>query len=178
MRRVSKSGIAAAAIIGVAQFARFTATNPPVHSDLVAPADVKGILRRACYDCPSNQTEWPWYSGIAPASWVVHHEVTEGRRRLNFSDWGEYESDPDTAVQKLDEIAKFVASGDMAPWYYRLFQADARLSTSQRELIIRWSEQDTGKQHSHTDLGPAAGVISMARSRWSLQTAKSDRQPG
>ena len=151
MRRVSTFGIVAAVLIGVAQFVRFTATNPPVHSDLDAPAAVKGVLHQACYDCHSNQTKWPWYSDIAPASWVVHHEVTEGRRRLNFSDWAEYESDPDSAIQKLDEIAKFVATGDMAPWYYRLFHTEARLSASQRELVIRWIEQHTTTLRAHTD---------------------------
>jgi hypothetical protein len=145
MRRLSKAGIVIGALIGLVQCVRFPATNPPVHSDLVAPLEVKSLLRRACYDCHSNETEWPWYSAIAPASWMFHHEVNVGRQRLNLSDWTEYESDPETAAQKLGEIATLVASGDMAPWYYRLLHAGARLSSSQRDLVIGWAKEEAAK---------------------------------
>ena len=149
MRRVSKAGIVVAVLIGGAQVVRLTATNPPVHGDLVAPPEVKRVLRRACYDCHSNETEWPWYSAIAPTSWVIRRDVNEGRRRLNFSDWADYESDPETAVQKLRQIATAVASRDMPPTYYRLLHAAARLTATQREVVSRWCEQEAG-QHSPT----------------------------
>jgi hypothetical protein len=141
MRRVSTVGIVMGALLGVAQFVRPSATNPPVQSDLVAPAEVKSALRHACYDCHSNETEWPWYSAVAPASWMIRHDVSEGRRRLNFSEWADYASDPETAAQKLRRIATSVASGDMSPRYYRLLHADARLTAAQRETLIRWAEQ-------------------------------------
>ena len=60
-----------------------TRQNPPVTGDVTAPADVGGILRRACYDCHSHETVWPWYSRVAPASWLVAHDVDEGRGFIN-----------------------------------------------------------------------------------------------
>jgi heme-binding protein len=146
MRRTSKALIIVGALAGVAQVVRFPHANPPVHGDLVAPPEVKDVLRRACYDCHSNQTRWPWYTNLAPVSWLVHHEVEEGRRRLNFSDWAEYASDPDTAAHKLTQISEFVASGDMAPWYYRMLRPSARLSAAQRDDVIRWIKQEAGRQ--------------------------------
>jgi hypothetical protein len=146
MRRLSRAGIVAGALIGVAQCVRLPASNPPVHGDLVAPAEVKSLLRHACYDCHSNETEWPWYSTIAPASWLVRHDVNEGRRRLNFSDWADYESDPETAAQKLRQVATSLTSGDMAPTYYQLLHADARLTAPQRDIVIRWCEQEAVRQ--------------------------------
>jgi hypothetical protein len=142
MRRSATAGIALAAIFGLAQCVRFTPTNPPVRADLVAASDVKSLLRRGCYDCHSNETTWPWYSSVAPASWVVHHEVTDGRRHLNFSEWTNYTSDPQTATQKLREISQFVGSGDMAPWYYRLFHSQGRLTQAQRDVLVRWAKQE------------------------------------
>jgi len=125
-------------MLAAAQFERFPRTNPPVHGQLGAPAAIESILRRACYDCHSNETEWPWYSGVAPASWWIYHHVSEGRRRLNFSEWNDYASDPGTKAQKLDEIAKLVRSRTMPPWYYRLSHPRARLSGQDRDAIVRW----------------------------------------
>ncbi|HEV3114689.1 MAG TPA: heme-binding domain-containing protein [Candidatus Binataceae bacterium] len=132
--------LALAAIVIVAiQFIPLERRNFPVKTDLVTPAPIKAALRTACYDCHSNRTRWPWYGAIAPASWLVAHEVNEGRRRLNFSDWDAYASDPGTASQKLDEIADFVTSGKMAPWYYLVLHPGARLSKAQRETVAGWA---------------------------------------
>jgi heme-binding protein len=139
MRRLRTATLALLMLLGVAQWVRFPRLNPPVEGALAAPMEVATVLRNACYDCHSNETEWPWYSAIAPLSWWVHHEVDGGRRRLNFSEWAAYASDPDTASQKLDEIAKLVASGDMAPWHYRIVHPGARLSAPQRDLLIHWA---------------------------------------
>ena len=69
------------------QLVSFERTNPPVTGEIKAPGDVKPLLERACYDCHSNQTVWPWYSRIAPGSWLMHRDVIEGRKELNFSEW-------------------------------------------------------------------------------------------
>jgi hypothetical protein len=76
-------------------------------------------------------------------SWLVQHDVDEGRRRLNFSSWQDYASDPETAAHKLDEIAKAAASADMAPWHYRLLHPAARLSDEDRAALARWATQQT-----------------------------------
>src|SRR5689334_2711368 len=120
-------GLGAAAFV-TSQTIRVERTNPPVRSDLEAPIEVRMVLRAACYDCHSNETRWPWYIALAPVSWLIQQDVMAGRRRLNFSEWGDYTSDPDTAVQKLSNMRRSVIAGDMAPWYYRLLHSDARLS--------------------------------------------------
>jgi len=121
-----------------AQLVRFDRSNPAVRGDLSAPPAVKDALERSCYDCHSNQTRWPWYSGVAPVSWWVHYEVEEGRRRLNFSAWTDYASDPGTKDQKLDEVGRLIASDAMPPWYYRATHPGARLTPLERAAITRW----------------------------------------
>jgi hypothetical protein len=118
--------------------------NFPVKGDLDAPPSIKGDLRNGCYDCHSNHTRWPWYGAIAPVSWWIAHNVNEGRRRLNFSDWDAYASDPETASHKLDEIAEFVSNGKMAPRAYLMMHPGARLSADQRAAIVAWSLNKPG----------------------------------
>ncbi|MDH5429724.1 MAG: heme-binding domain-containing protein, partial [Nitrospirota bacterium] len=76
-------------LIGI-QFIPVNRTNPPMEEEIVALPDVKAILKRACYDCHSNETIWPWYSQVAPASWLLAWDVAEGREELNFSTWNRY----------------------------------------------------------------------------------------
>jgi hypothetical protein len=142
MRRVPSALTAIAVVVVGAQLLRFAQTNPPVRGDLVAPAEIKSLLRRACYDCHSNETAWPWYGEVAPLSWVIHRDVDEGRRRLNFSDWADYAVDPDTASRKLGEISKFVSNGEMAPRYYQILHPSARLTEQERNRLIHWIEQE------------------------------------
>lgn len=124
--------------------------NPAVPDDLSAPPAVKDALARSCYDCHSNQTRWPWYSAVAPFSWWIHYEVDEGRRRLNFSAWTDYTSDPGTEDQKLDEIVRLIASGAMPPWYYRAMHPGARLAQGERAAITRWVVEE---KSSHATSG-------------------------
>jgi hypothetical protein len=134
-------GIAMAAILIAIQFVPVQKSNSARADALAAPQPVKAVLRGACYDCHSNQTRWPWYSAVAPASWLAAHEVNEGRRRLNLSAWNDYAADPGTESQKLKEIARLVAGGAMAPWYYRALHREARLSGEQRNLIVAWARE-------------------------------------
>ncbi len=143
MARAAKWPAVATIVIAAIQFIPVERQNFPVKADLVAPPPVKTALHTACYDCHSNRTRWPWYGAIAPASWLVAHEVNEGRRRLNFSDWDAYASDPGTASQKLNEIADFVTSSKMAPWYYLMLHPGARLSTAQRETVAGWARSQS-----------------------------------
>ena len=76
-------------------------SNPPVESEISTPPEVHIILRKACYDCHSNETTWPWYSKVAPVSWLVASDVHEGREELNFSTWASYNSEQ--KVKKLKE---------------------------------------------------------------------------
>jgi len=143
VRRAAKYLAAVGVLFVAVQLVRFPHTNPPVESDLDAPPEVKLSLRQACYDCHSSQTRWPWYTDIAPLSWFAYHDVSEGRRRLNFSSWGSYAEDPGTETVKLEQISRFVASGDMAPWYYRWLHPEAHLDGAQRDAIFRWVKTET-----------------------------------
>jgi hypothetical protein len=131
-----------------AQAVRVQRTNPPVRGDLAAPRTVQELLREACYDCHSNRTRWPWYSALAPFSWLIQHDVLAGRRRLNFSEWTDYRSDPETAAQKLREVAKSVRDGDMAPRYYQALHPRGRLGNEERGLIARWAADEARRVSS------------------------------
>jgi hypothetical protein len=130
--------LALVAVLLLAQCIRIDKVNPPVRSDL-AFVSVKPVLQRACYNCHSNETVWPWYSGVAPASWLVGTDVKEGRSHLNFSEWGMY--DGGTRSHKLRGITEKVQGGDMPPWYYRLVHRDSRLSEAERNQILAWAAE-------------------------------------
>ncbi|HEX9616335.1 MAG TPA: heme-binding domain-containing protein [Anaerolineales bacterium] len=124
------AGLAIFLFIQVLPFGR-DHSNPPVVQD--APwnsADAHAIAQRACYDCHSNETTWPWYSNIAPLSWLIQRDTLEGRRVLNFSVWGRGE-------QEMDEIAEVIREGEMPPLKYILLHPSARLSTSDKESLLR-----------------------------------------
>ena len=125
-------------------------TNPPIESEIVAPANVMAILKRSCYDCHSNETVWPWYSKIAPISWLVAEDVHEGREELNFSTWNQYKASKQGA--KIEEIWEEVEEDEMPLWYYVLLHQSAELSDGDREILQAWSkssqigaEQQEGK---------------------------------
>ncbi|HUO05880.1 MAG TPA: heme-binding domain-containing protein [Candidatus Binataceae bacterium] len=138
MRWPARLFISASALVIAAQLIRPERVNPPVHGDLSAPPAIKEMLSRACYDCHSNQTKWPWYSAIAPMSWWVYRDVERGRQPLNFSNWSDYAADPGTMNEKLDKMAKLLDSGAMPPWWYRELHPESRLTFSDRDAILRW----------------------------------------
>lgn len=109
-------------------------TNPPViqEPNWDSP-QTRELVKRACFDCHSNETVWPWYSNIAPVSWLVQRDVEEGRRKLNFSEWNRPQEEPGEAV-------KAVRKGEMPPIQYWLIQSKARLSPAEKEALIRGLE--------------------------------------
>ncbi|HVB79794.1 MAG TPA: heme-binding domain-containing protein [Candidatus Binataceae bacterium] len=123
-----------------AQLITVERVNPPTSlgSPLAPPAQIEALLTRACYDCHSNQTRWPWYSHIAPVSWLVARDVALGRKELNFSEWGSYY--PQTRRRKLQWIGRVLREGSMPPWAYRLMHPRARLTGAERATLERWVE--------------------------------------
>lgn len=113
-------------------------TNPPVEAELEAPAAVMEVLRRACYDCHSNETTWPWYSRVAPVSWLVVHDVEEGREHLNFSLWGQMR--PMKRVQMAARIWEEIEEGEMPLPIYLGMHAEARLGAADHQLLHEWSQ--------------------------------------
>jgi len=112
-------------------------TNPPVEAVVPAPANVHAILRRACYDCHSNETVWPWYTRIAPVSWLVARDVQQGREELNFSTWNRHS--PRQQDKFLRESWNEVAEGEMPPWIYLRMHGNAVLSAQDRAALREWA---------------------------------------
>ena len=121
----------------VIQFVPVNRTNPPVEGDLRAPAEVLSVLRRACYDCHSNETVWPWYSRIAPVSWVIARDVHEGRAALNFSTWNQLSTKKQ--AEAMNESWEEVAEGKMPTWFYLALHPEARLSPADQSVLRAWS---------------------------------------
>ena len=124
-------------IVGI-QFIPVQRNNPPVYADIQAEPQVKAILQRACFDCHSNDTVWPWYSRVAPVSWVLAHHVKEGRGHINFSDWGSYPLRRQARI--AEESWEEVEKGGMPLKGYVKFHQDAVLSPADKELLKAWSE--------------------------------------
>ena len=122
-------------------------TNPPVRNE--PPWDsqqTRQLAVRACYDCHSNETVWPWYSNIAPVSWLVQMDVDSGREELNFSQWGFSE-------QEADEAAETIIDGEMPPWFYTLTHPEARLSTEERRALIQGMTETFGGRSERRERG-------------------------
>ena len=104
--------------------------NPPVTDDAPWPsARAAGLARAACYDCHSNETDWPLYSYIAPMSWLVRSDVESGRDELNFSSWDDHDSE-------ADDAADAIADGSMPPRQYTLLHPDASLDAAEEQELI------------------------------------------
>ncbi len=104
--------------------------NPPVTQDAPWPStEARDLAVAACYDCHSNETEWPVYSYVAPMSWLVRRDVEAGRDELNFSTWDEDDGEADDAAESVEE-------GSMPPTQYSLLHPDARLSDEEEQVLI------------------------------------------
>lgn len=114
-------------------------TNPgDIVSSGIVSEDVAAMLTKSCYSCHSNETVYPWYSFVAPSSWLVAKDVREGRKELNFSEWQDY--DMFDKLEKLDDIAIEVGEGTMPLGIYTLIHTSAKLDDVQREQIVAWAE--------------------------------------
>jgi hypothetical protein len=147
MKRILKwIGIGLAVLVVVIQVIRPAKTNPAVNETQTMQAntqmsrEVASVLDRACSDCHSSKTTWPWYSQIAPVSWFVIRDVNEGRKELSFSDWGKYE--PKRKARKLQEICDQVEKGEMPMKSYVLIHPTAGLSDSDKRLLCDWAKQE------------------------------------
>jgi hypothetical protein len=131
------------------QLIRPDRTNPPVDPALridahvTVPADIGAILDRACRDCHTNQTRWPWYSHVAPPSLLLAHDVREGRDELNFSEWGDY--DEETASEQLEDICDQVRQRQMPLRPYTWMHPEARLSDDDVQRLCAWTDRARGE---------------------------------
>ena len=127
-------------------------TNPPV---LREPAwdspQTRALAKRACFDCHSNETVWPWYSGIAPVSWLVHRDVNGGRRHLNFSEWTDAGAGRGGAHNHAGHAVEEVQSGDMPLWFYLPLHPAARLSEAEKAALVAGFQNMPGFSESAGD---------------------------
>jgi len=133
--------ILALILIGI-QFVPVHRVNTPAQLELKAPAAIEPILRRACYDCHSNETQWPWYSYVAPMSWFVIGHVNEARGDLNFSEWPVF--DFELQEHAFEDIEEQVSKGKMPLRSYTLIHRDAKLSDEDRDALLRWARSHDG----------------------------------
>jgi hypothetical protein len=137
-RRIALGAGAGAALVVLGlQLVPVERTNPPVESAIAAPEAVAVLLRRACFDCHSHATRWPWYSRVAPLSWWIADHVAHGREHLNFSRWPD--ADADARDHALREIEEQVKTEEMPLASYLLVHREAHLTPEEREAIVRWA---------------------------------------
>jgi hypothetical protein len=155
--RVKKLVFALAGFLIVIQFVQPKRTNPPVvpSKALAArvriPDDVQSILMRACSDCHTNQTVWPWYSHVAPISWVIVDDVNQGRRHMNFQDW-DARAPKQPYAPPLD-ICREVRESGMPPVSYRIMHSSGQLTPQEISAVCSWF-QSLG---TTWDRGPETG---------------------
>jgi cytochrome c551/c552 len=106
-------------------------TNPPVTREVKWDSpQTQALAERACGDCHSNKTVWPWVASIAPFSWLVANHVDEGRSRLNFSEWDK----PNRG--EVDGMARTIQRGSMPTWDYVMMHPEANLTQAEKDALI------------------------------------------
>ena len=145
MKAIRKYAPVALLLIVIAiQFVRPARTNPPTDhtatlpARIQVPADVRGILERACRDCHSNETKWPWYSNVAPVSWFVIDHVNHGRSHFNYSEWSKYP--PVETSKLLKNSCELTRKGAMPMASYLWMHRSARLSPSDVDALCDWAQ--------------------------------------
>jgi hypothetical protein len=113
-------------------------SNPPVTGTIEAPEQVMAILHRSCFDCHSNKTKWPWYSYVAPMSWLVTDDVHVGRKHMNFSEWDTYNDKQKR--HKMKKCGEMVEEGEMPLWFYLPLHPEGELLPKDIEILTAWSK--------------------------------------
>jgi hypothetical protein len=132
-------------VVGI-QFIPVERSNPPVTGKIDAPSNVLSILKASCFDCHSNETEWPWYSYVAPVSFLVSADVEDGRKRVNFSEWDKY--DDEKKAKKLDAIIEEVEEGEMPLSKYTLMHPEAKMDQAKIKVLKEWVNIDNAEDNS------------------------------
>ena len=143
-RRLKWAAVAVVAVLAAAQLIRPERTNPPtdegrtIQAHAATASGLAAVLDRSCSDCHSNATVWPWYTEIAPLSWLMVYSVNEGRKVVNFSEWGSYQPE---RQQKLLSASCQTASEGKMPGPYTLVRPETKLSSQDIETICTAARQ-------------------------------------
>ena len=133
---------AAALMIGQAGTAHRAASEPKTNGmPMSSNVEPLQVLVRACGDCHSNHTDWPWYSHVPPVSWWIAQHVREGRESLDFSEWDTYSQWQRQG--KLESICGLVSTGRMPPWQYRTMHPEARLTEKDKKAVCAWVDEES-----------------------------------
>jgi len=153
MKKIVIGGLVAGIVaFGAAQLVpvKGIGSNPPERFKIDAPPEVDAILRRACFDCHSNETRWPLYSRIAPGSWLMARDVTKGRQHLNLSKWDE--ADDEERVLDMENMWEQVEAGEMPKWFYVYpMHLAARLSDADKAALKAWVDAAKAKAKAKAD---------------------------
>jgi len=143
-RWVERVGLATWFLLLVIQLIPVNRSNPVINPSMTiyatqpVPADVKAVFERSCKNCHSNETSWPWYSYVAPVSWVVAHDVHQARKTMNLSEWASYA--PQRKEDKLEEICEQLTNGDMPDRKYAILHRNAKLTAEERTAVCQWTD--------------------------------------
>lgn len=129
IKRLFAAAILGFVVIQVVPFGR-DHSNPPVTAEPSWDSSTtRELTVRACFDCHSNETKWPWYTNVAPVSWLTQRDVTEGREALNFSEW-------DRPQEEAGESVETILEGEMPPWYFLPAHPEANLSDDELAALV------------------------------------------
>jgi Haem-binding domain len=148
-KAIKRIGIAIVVLLVVIQVIRPARTNPPVDETRTIQANstitpqISAIFERSCKDCHSFRTAWPWYSEVAPVSWLLVSDVNGARKQMSLSEWGAY--DPKKKVSKLQKICEEVEAGDMPLGIYVVLHPDAKLSDADKHALCDWAKQESDR---------------------------------
>lgn len=140
--RMVKAGLGAGLLLIGIQLVPVDRSNPPVGTVIEPPAEVERVMRAACWNCHSNETDWPWYGYVAPVSWYLADHVHDGREDLNFTEWPV--DDPGEVEDLAEEVGEQVEADAMPPTTYRWMHPEARLTEEERQILLDWSLANGG----------------------------------
>jgi hypothetical protein len=118
-------------------------TNQAIFRGAQIDPETLALVQRACQNCHSQNTEWPWYSHVAPVSWLLAHDVQEARSHMNLSQWQDYPTDD--RLRLLSAIGSAVRNREMPPQRYLMLHPEARLSDGERQQLYRWTRTERSR---------------------------------
>ena len=146
--RILLSTVAVGVLIQLVPFGR-NHTNPAaIQEPAWDSPQTRDLAKRACFNCHSNETVWPWYSSVAPVSWLTSRDVSGGRRHLNFTEWNKPQ-------RHAGHVVEEIKTGDMPPWFYLPMHPEAKLTDAEKAALMAGFQKMPGFEDTGPDERPA-----------------------
>jgi mono/diheme cytochrome c family protein len=146
--RILLSTVAVGVLIQLVPFGR-NHTNPAaIQEPAWDSPQTRDLAKRACFNCHSNETVWPWYSSVAPVSWLTQRDVNGGRRHLNFTEWNKPQ-------RHAGHVVEEIKTGDMPPWFYLPMHPEAKLTDTEKAALMAGFQKMPGFEDTGPDERPA-----------------------